>query len=122
MNGADISRLGSRLKAGGFLVICETPNRLWWYDSHTSRLPFFNWLPDDLAIEYSARSSRPEFRELHDRPIDDQTRLVLSRWGRGASYHEMELCIPEFQQVAVFSMNAWVRKRNPVQLEHFQDD
>ncbi len=145
MNGAEIGRLGleefdfiifsaclehmtmeerlsalrpawSRLKAGGFLIVAETPNRLWWYDAHTSLLPFFNWLPDDLAIEYSSRSSRRYFNELFHPPIDEPMRLDFSRWGRGVSYHEFELSIPELWQVDISCMNIWIRKRNPLQL------
>jgi 2-polyprenyl-3-methyl-5-hydroxy-6-metoxy-1,4-benzoquinol methylase len=106
----------SRLKAGGLLVVAETPNRLWWYDAHTSLLPFFNWLPDDLAIEYSSRSNRHYFNELYHPPIDEPMRLNFSRWGRGVSYHEFELSIPELRQVDISCMNIWVRKRNPMQL------
>ncbi|GAI97568.1 unnamed protein product, partial [marine sediment metagenome] len=32
------------LPYGGLWSIIETPNRLWYYDSHTSLLPFFSWL------------------------------------------------------------------------------
>jgi 2-polyprenyl-3-methyl-5-hydroxy-6-metoxy-1,4-benzoquinol methylase len=105
----------SRLKPGGFLIVIEAPNRLWWYDAHTSLLPFFNWLPDDLAIEYSARSGR-RYNRLYHPPIDEQVRLDFSRWGRGASYHEFELSIPELRQVEIACMNIWIRRRNPVQL------
>jgi len=106
----------SRLKPDGLLIVVETPNRLWWYDAHTSSLPFFNWLPDDLAIEYSAHSSRRYFNELYQPPIDEQMRLNFSRWGRGASYHEFELSIPELRQVRIACMNIWIRRRNPMQL------
>jgi S-adenosylmethionine-dependent methyltransferase len=40
------------LGPGGRLVIIETPNRLWWHDSHSSDLPFYNWLPDEVAFRY----------------------------------------------------------------------
>jgi 2-polyprenyl-3-methyl-5-hydroxy-6-metoxy-1,4-benzoquinol methylase len=104
-----------RLKAGCYLAVCETPNRLWWYDSHTSMLPFFNWLPDDLAVEYSTHSNRRLFSELYQhQPIDDSMRLKLSRWGRGASYHEFELSIPELHKANISCMNIWLRKRNPL--------
>ena len=36
----------------------ETPNRLLWWDHHTSILPFYGMLPDDLAIAYADRSPR----------------------------------------------------------------
>jgi len=46
------------LRPGGLWVISETPNRLWYFDDHTSLLPFYSWLPDDLAFEYSRMSPR----------------------------------------------------------------
>jgi len=54
------------LPTGGLLVIVETPNRLWYYDGHTSMLPFFHWLPNELAFAYSKFSSRDNFRELYN--------------------------------------------------------
>jgi S-adenosylmethionine-dependent methyltransferase len=51
-----LRRAWQLLCPGSLLGVVETPNRLWHYDSHTSFLPFFHWLPDDLAFEYSSRS------------------------------------------------------------------
>ena len=42
------------LKPGGLLTTIETPNRLWYYDSHTALLPFYYWLEDELAFDYRA--------------------------------------------------------------------
>lgn len=38
--------------------LVDTPNRLWHYDQHTAHLPFYSWLPDDLAFAYSRFSPR----------------------------------------------------------------
>ena len=50
--------LWSLLRPGGLLIITETPNRLWPYDSHTTRLPFVSWLPLPFAC-LMARVFRP---------------------------------------------------------------
>lgn len=47
------------LEAGSLWAVVETPNRLWYFDHHTSHLPFFSWLPDDLAFKYSRFSPSP---------------------------------------------------------------
>ncbi len=53
------------LPSNGLLAIIETPNRLWFYDEHTSHLPLFHWLPNELAFYYSKMSKRENFRELY---------------------------------------------------------
>ena len=77
------------LEPNGILVIYETPNRLAYYDWHTSFLPFFLALPDELAVLYANKSKRPYFS------IDHQGDVVenLYRLGRGVSYHEFDLAI-----------------------------
>ena len=96
-----------KLQPGGKLVIIETPNRLWYYDSHTAGLPFFDWLPDDLAYLYSRFSQRANFRDQY-REIDDERMLKFKRWGRGMSYHELDLAISPVDQLHVLSyLNAF---------------
>jgi SAM-dependent methyltransferase len=79
------------LAPGGSIAIFETPNRLLWWDHHTSQLPFFGMLDPELAVAYADRSPRAGFAtDLHaagDRP------LHLMRQGRGASQHELELAL-----------------------------
>lgn len=83
------------LRPGGLLVVTETPNRLHFFDYHTSFLPFFNSLPDDLALLYAARSPRQDFRDLlTGEAPDEEKRMRLTRFGRGMSYHEFELALP----------------------------
>jgi 2-polyprenyl-3-methyl-5-hydroxy-6-metoxy-1,4-benzoquinol methylase len=78
------------LPIGGYLCVIETPNRLWLYDDHTSALPFFDWLPDSLAILYADRS--PKLRGVFGgQPVHDDTLMRLVRFGRGVSFHEFEL-------------------------------
>lgn len=89
-----------RLKSDGIMVICETPNRLAYFDSHTYLTHFFHSLPDELARQYALKFSKRTtlIDELKQR--DWQTRLYKS--GRGVSYHEFELAI-DFNQVNVLA-------------------
>jgi SAM-dependent methyltransferase len=78
----------------GLIVVVETPNRLVWPDWHTSFLPFLSQLPDELAVAYADRSPRDDFREALRRAVEQGQEAgleALTRWGRGASFHEFEL-------------------------------
>jgi SAM-dependent methyltransferase len=77
------------LKPGGHMIVVETPNRLWAYDSHTAMDNFFLWLPDELALRWVARSKKERFKKKFPDtlPKADAT-LLLARWGRGVSYHD----------------------------------
>jgi S-adenosylmethionine-dependent methyltransferase len=78
------------LSVSGLWCVIETPNRLWYYDAHTSLLPFHMWLPDELAFEYSRFSPRDNYRELY-REYTDEAKLHFLRRGRGVSFHEFDL-------------------------------
>src|SRR5436309_1759361 len=43
----------SVIRPGGFLFINQTPHRYFPYESHTTSLPFINYLPDILALAYA---------------------------------------------------------------------
>lgn len=106
------------LDSGGQLAIIETPNRLWWYDGHTSELPFYNWLPDDVAYHYRIYSQRSELKELA--LGEDGDLLPLTRMGRGASYQEFQIALPELDLSRVdLSMRSWLRLHNPMRLGHW---
>ncbi|WP_405206755.1 class I SAM-dependent methyltransferase [Aquimarina sp. LLG6339-5] len=90
------------LSKGGYLAVIETPNRLWYYDSHTAALPFYDWLPDDLGYYYSKFSSRKNFKDSY-RELDDESMMKFKRWGRGASYHEFEVAIAPLNEINVVS-------------------
>jgi SAM-dependent methyltransferase len=83
----------------GFVVVCESPNRLLPWDYHTSELPFFGYLPDELALRYLDRTQRADFKKdgasAHAEG-EGQGRERLIRWGRGVSFHEFELVFPDF--------------------------
>ncbi len=90
------------LPSNGLLAIIETPNRLWFYDEHTSRLPLFHWLPNELAFYYSKMSKRENFRELyHD--YFPETKQHFLRRGRGMSFHEIDLAIAPVSALNVIS-------------------
>jgi SAM-dependent methyltransferase len=57
------------LRAGGLLLIHDTPNRLWPYDGHTTGLWFTTWLPRRLAFRYARRWSRVAPRGATDEEL-----------------------------------------------------
>ena len=75
----------AKLRDGGILVVYETPNRLGYFDWHSFLLPFFNMLPDELALSYQAKTPRQHFAAK-----DSES---LYRLGRGVGYHEFDLAI-----------------------------
>ncbi|HEA31403.1 MAG TPA: class I SAM-dependent methyltransferase [Leeuwenhoekiella sp.] len=99
---ASLKQAWEMLPDDAFLVVLETPNRLWYYDSHTAALPFFDWLPNELAFQYSKFSKRNNFKDLF-RELDENTMLEFLRWGKGASYHEFELAIKPLDQLNIVS-------------------
>jgi S-adenosylmethionine-dependent methyltransferase len=87
-----LSDAWAMLPTGGLLVIVETPNRLWFDDQHTAFLPFYHWLPNELAFQYSRLSSREGFNNLY-RTYDAYSKQHFLRRGRGVSYHEFDLSL-----------------------------
>jgi SAM-dependent methyltransferase len=90
------------LPAGALWCVIETPNRLWYFDNHTARLPFFHWLPDDLAFAYSRFSPREPFRNSY-RTLSDSSMENFLRHGRGVSFHEFDLAIADAAHLDVVS-------------------
>jgi ubiquinone/menaquinone biosynthesis C-methylase UbiE len=88
------------LPAGGLLAVVGAPNRLWYFDGHLSRLPFYNWLPHDLAFHYSRFSARENFSELY-LARDEATEEHFLRRGRGVSFHEFEVAVKPARQLKV---------------------
>jgi S-adenosylmethionine-dependent methyltransferase len=90
------------LPRNGMLSVVETPNRLWYYDDHTSYLNFYHWLPDELAFHYSRFSGRENFREVY-RSYDAASQEHFLRRGRGMSFHEFEVAIKPVKDLRVVS-------------------
>jgi 2-polyprenyl-3-methyl-5-hydroxy-6-metoxy-1,4-benzoquinol methylase len=80
------------LRPGDLWCVLETPNRLWHTDMHTALLPFFHWLPDELAFKYARFSERTNFRECYDERTDERW-LHFHRRGRGVSFHELHVAL-----------------------------
>jgi S-adenosylmethionine-dependent methyltransferase len=100
------------LSPGSLWCVIDTPNRLWYFDDHTSLLPFYHWLPDDLAFLYSQFSPRESFRDLY-RGIYDDSKLDFLRRGRGVSFHEFELTMKRAEELdVVSSLPIFLKSRN----------
>lgn len=80
------------LRPGDLWCLAETPNRLWHTDTHTAFLPFYHWLPDELAFKYARFSPRTNFRECYDE-LTDERLLHFCRRGRGVSFHEFHIAL-----------------------------
>lgn len=104
------------LSDGGLWCVIETPNRLWYYDAHTSLLPFFMWLPDELAFEYSRFSPRDNYRELY-RQHTDESKLHFLRRGSGVSFHEFEISMKPLRALRIkSSLNVTNKERGLMRL------
>ena len=93
----------SLLKKDGLLIIIETPNRLWYRDTHTTDLPFLHWLPDEIATTYIKKF----YQEDKNSNLANKKNLLkpelLIRQGRGVSFHEFELAIKPIDELKVIS-------------------
>ncbi len=90
------------IHTGGHVVLVEIPNRLWYMDSHTSLEPFYNWLPNDVAMEYAKFTSRKYFNQGFD-STNEKDALNFARQGRGVSYHEFEIALGGRENIKVES-------------------
>jgi SAM-dependent methyltransferase len=96
----------SLLRPGGVIAVIELPNRLVTGDHHTSQIPFFSQLPEELALRYWRSSERADFTEAMRRASESEDLSeaeTLTRWGRGGSFHEFELVFGDLQQHIVAS-------------------
>jgi len=110
----------SMLKEGGFLCILGTPNRLWPVDIHTSYLPFYMWLQDELALDYARFSKRKEFASLHKLNIEKGYE-DLYHLGRGFSFHELEIALGPISKLRIIeSLPIFLRKHNFFQKWSYQ--
>jgi SAM-dependent methyltransferase len=101
-----------RLRPGDCLAVADTPNRLWPADDHSSQLPFYNWLPDDLALQVAHESPRELFRHTLETAAPDGL-LALARFGRGVSYHEFEIALGPVDRLGfVSSVGMWRREHS----------
>jgi S-adenosylmethionine-dependent methyltransferase len=92
-----ISNSWELLRSDGLLVIVEAPNRLSYFDWHTSQLPFFHQLPLELQRLYFHRSPRSAFVNAMNSALAsggaEHLDTALTRFGQSISYHEFELAL-----------------------------
>jgi 2-polyprenyl-3-methyl-5-hydroxy-6-metoxy-1,4-benzoquinol methylase len=94
------------VKPDGAIVVCETPNRLIYFDHHTAQMPFFHMLPDELALDYYPRSEREDFKAAITAAADGGREAALeaiARWGRGVSFHEFEVVFGDLSRHVIAS-------------------
>lgn len=92
------------LSPGALWVVVETPNRLHFFDAHTSHLNFFNWLPHEVAFDYRGRSPRALCRDFQrGKGCASETMQLFLRLGRSISYHEFELSMAPIEELRVVS-------------------
>ena len=104
----------SILSEDGYLIVVEAPNRLWIEDTHTSELPFFQWLPDNLAYLYTKFSEKQSFNSKY---LDTEYLKLdeFYRRGRGVSYHEFDLAFNKSEDLIIISsLNRLVYSKNLV--------
>jgi hypothetical protein len=77
--------LWRRLRIGGYLVLTETPRRWFPLETHTTSLPFVNYLPDRLALAAVRHCGRyPKTVTLNE---------ALRLGVHGGTYDEIISCI-----------------------------
>lgn len=102
------------LRSGALWCVYLCPNRLWYDDTHTSLLPYFNWLPDDVAYHYSKHSRRAKFNTRY-RERTPENMVSFLREGRGVSFHEFDLALGDADAYRVVSsLPLFLRARAPV--------
>jgi ubiquinone/menaquinone biosynthesis C-methylase UbiE len=107
------------VRADGAIVICETPNRLILWDWHSSQAPFMAQLPDELALRYYDRAPRQEFIDTIGAGLAqgwEEGQEALTRFGRGMSYHELELVFGDLSRHVLASN--WEPELFPVREIH----
>ncbi|WP_198170048.1 class I SAM-dependent methyltransferase [Burkholderia savannae] len=96
------------LDPGGYLIVVDTPNRLWYFDEHTSLANFFHWLPNELAIDYAKHTPRTGFNSVFDFSTTDAD-VRMSRWGRGISFHDFQVAIGPIEKL--WTSGEWEYRR-----------
>ncbi|QGZ33711.1 class I SAM-dependent methyltransferase [Stappia indica] len=110
----------SFLERGAAVYIGEGPNRLNPIDLHTSEIPHFDALPDDIAAAYAtAFPSRQSFKDLVLKT--EGFDLMRTRAGRGFSYHEFNLIFEATRLQNAVKRDGWaIEKLNQYPLFAFE--
>ena len=120
---AAMEQTWAMLKPGGVWCVVEAPNRLWFWDGHTSMENFYNWLPDELAARWAHRAGRAHFAEAFPARPNTSTEpfdtTLLARWGRGVSFHEFDLVMGGARKLDIVSNKTdFLRRSNPLLFAH----
>lgn len=111
---AAIKSTWDMLSMNDLWCVIDTPNRLWYFDDHTAQLPFFHWLPDDLAFAYSRFSPRKPFCQAY-REQSEETTANFLRHGRGVSFHEFDIAIGKTEELEIVStLPRYLRKQSHI--------
>lgn len=92
------------LRPGGVLIVGDTPTRFSMMDFHTSSLPFFQWLPDELAVYYAPKSPRRDFRDGVATALRTSMQAAIDyvrRCGRAVGFEEFEIAIGLLDRLVV---------------------
>ncbi len=75
---------------GGAVLVGESSNRLFRFDSHSFELFFTETLPPELLWRYATRTKRDELKRKLTASSSQTFGDTLYRIGRGVSFHEFE--------------------------------
>ncbi len=93
------------LRPGGVLAIVEAPNRLTYFDWHTSQIPFFQQLPIELQAQYYDRSPLDGFVSTMRTAVDsggaEAVQDRLRRWGQSVSFHDFEVIFGDLSELVI---------------------
>jgi 2-polyprenyl-3-methyl-5-hydroxy-6-metoxy-1,4-benzoquinol methylase len=118
-----LAKAWNLLRHGGIVGFIECPNRLWYFDNHTTFANFYNWLPDEMAMDYAHVYARDLFRtEFDDGIRDEGASTRLARWGRGASYHDIEVVLGPISGLDVLEGAEDYRRSMDIDLDRWWSD
>lgn len=108
-------KIWSTLKPGGTLFINQTPHRFFPVETHTTGLPFINYLPDKLAYTYARRFSK--------RNLKNADWSTLLRGGiRGTTPKEIMNLLADCQEGAVLLEPSHLGIKNRLELWYIKLD
>lgn len=113
------------LRPGGLLVVGDTPTRFSMMDYHTSSMPFYQWLPEELAVLYAHRSPRADFREGVAHWMEQGMPAAVEylwRCGRAAGFEEFELALGPLDRLVVGDSFDEGMVEHPGRAVTFQDE
>lgn len=112
----------SVMAEGGHVLVMESPNRLIPYDSHTTGMHFFNWLPDEMAAQTArVEATRPEIADLMLSWDNPDAATALARAGRGVSYQDFSLSFQNPLETYTFELDSFEVEMLNIEPMTYQD-